>query len=187
MTLKIPRPASSSRMPVAEGFARHAGSGTEGRSRKLRCRPTITFTLSEATEHPEKALHSAEILGASSPLPPATWSTCLATSTFGWVNIARAAQAFAASLAVDERYMREQHVEPDNNWNYVHNLMYSVANLLELGRFDEATRLSARITGARGKLETTLYINAARDSISRLDPRLPVAYERPISSRSSSW
>src|SRR5262249_17253973 len=60
-------------------------------------------------------------------------------------------------------------------WNYVHNLMYSIANLLEQGRFDEATRLSARIAGARGKLETTLYINAARDSISRLDPRLPVA------------
>ena len=90
-------------------------------------------------------------------------------------DYSRAAQAFAASLAVDERYMREQHVEPDNNWNYVHNLMYSVANLLEQGKFDEATRLSAQITGARGKLETTLYINSARDSISRLDPRLPVA------------
>src|SRR5207248_2173886 len=51
----------------------------------------------------------------------------------------------------------------------------SVANLLEQGKFDEATRLSARIAAARGKLETTLYINSARDSISRLDPRLPVA------------
>jgi tetratricopeptide (TPR) repeat protein len=90
-------------------------------------------------------------------------------------DYARAAQAFAASLAVDERYMREQHIEPDNNWNYVHNLMYSVANLLEQGKFDDATHLSAQITGARGKLETTLYINLARDSISRLDPRLPVS------------
>ncbi len=61
--------------------------------------------------------------------------------------------------------MRERRVKPDNDWNYVHNLMYSVANLLEQGKFGEATRLSGEITGARGKLETTLYINSARDSM----------------------
>ena len=71
--------------------------------------------------------------------------------------------------------MREQHVDPDNDWNYVHNLMYFVADLLEEGKFDQATRMSNKITGARGKLESTLYIDSARDSISRLDPRLPVA------------
>jgi tetratricopeptide (TPR) repeat protein len=128
----------------------------------------------EATDHPEKALHSAEILGR---LAPASGHMVHMPGHiyFRMGDYARAAQAFAASLAVDERYMREQHVEPDNNWNYVHNLMYSVANLVEQGKFDEATLLSARITGAHGKLETTLYINSARDSISRLDPRLPVA------------
>jgi len=82
---------------------------------------------------------------------------------------------FADSLEVDERYMREQHVDPDDDWNYVHNLMYFVADLLEEGKFEEATRISTKITGARGKLESTLYIYSARDSISRLDPRLPVA------------
>src|SRR5882757_991386 len=128
----------------------------------------------EATDHPEKALHSAEILGR---LAPASGHMVHMPGHiyFRLGDYARAAQAFAASLAVDERYMREQHVEPDNNWNYVHNLMYSVANLLEQGKFEEATRLSAKITAARGKLETTLYINTARDSISRLDPHLPVA------------
>jgi tetratricopeptide (TPR) repeat protein len=128
----------------------------------------------EASDHPEKALHSAEILGR---LAPASGHMVHMPGHiyFRIGDYARAAQAFAASLAVDELYMREQHVEPDNNWNYVHNLMYSVANLLEYGKFDEATRLSVQIAGARGKLETTLYINSARDSISRLDPRLPVA------------
>jgi hypothetical protein len=53
--------------------------------------------------------------------------------------------------------------------------MYAVANLLEEGKFDEATRLSSKIAGARGKLESTLYLNSTRDSISRLDSRLPVA------------
>ena len=84
-------------------------------------------------------------------------------------------KAFADSLEVDERYLREQHVDPDNDWNYVHNLMYFVADLLEEGKFDQATRMSDKITGARGKLESTLYIYSARDSISRLDPQLPVA------------
>jgi tetratricopeptide (TPR) repeat protein len=128
----------------------------------------------EASDHPEKALHSAAILGR---LAPASGHMVHMPGHiyFRIGDYARASQAFAASLAVDERYMREQRVEPDNDWNYVHNLMYFVANLLEQGKFDEATRISAKIAGARGKLETTLYTNAARDSISRLDPYLPVA------------
>jgi tetratricopeptide (TPR) repeat protein len=128
----------------------------------------------EGTDHPEKALHSAEILGR---LAPASGHMVHMPGHiyFRVGDYARAAQAFSASLAVDERYMREQHIEADNNWNYVHNLMYAIANLLEMGQFDEATRLSSKITSARGKLETTVYINQSRDSISRLDPRLPVA------------
>ncbi len=90
-------------------------------------------------------------------------------------DYARAEQAFAASMQVDERYMREQQVQPDNDWNYVHNLMYAIANLMEQGKLKEATTLSLKLTGARGELESTLYVYSARDSISRLDPRLPVA------------
>jgi tetratricopeptide (TPR) repeat protein len=90
-------------------------------------------------------------------------------------DYARAEQAFNASMQVDERYMREQHVQPDNDWNYVHNLMYAIANLMEEGKLERATELSMKLTKARGELESTLYIYSARDSISRLDPRLPVA------------
>ncbi len=128
----------------------------------------------EGTDHPEKALHSAEILAR---LAPASGHMVHMPGHiyFRLGDYARAEQAFAASMAVDERYMGEQHVAPDNDWNYVHNLMYFVADVLEEGKFDEATRLSGKIAGARGKLESTLYIYSARDSISRLDPRLPVA------------
>ncbi len=128
----------------------------------------------EGGDHPEKALHSADILGSLAPAA-AHMVHMPGHIYFRLGDYARAAEAFAASLAVDERYMREQHIEPDNDWNYVHNLMYAVANLLEQGKLEEATRLSDKITGARGKLETTLYTSAARDSMSRLDPRLPVA------------
>ena len=128
----------------------------------------------EGGDHPEKALQSADILGRLAPAS-AHMVHMPGHIYFRLGDYTRAGQAFGASLAVDERYMREQHIEPDNDWNYVHNLMYSVANLLEQGKFEEAAHLSDKITGARGKLETTLYTSAARDSMSRLDPRLPVA------------
>jgi tetratricopeptide (TPR) repeat protein len=131
----------------------------------------------EASDHPEKALPSAEKLGRLAP--GSGHMVHMPGHIFFRVgDYARAEKAFADSLEVDERYMREQHVDPDNDWNYVHNLMYFVADLLEEGKFDQATRISNKITRARGKLESTLYIYSARDSISRLDPRLPVALRR---------
>ena len=69
----------------------------------------------------------------------------------------------------------DQHVQPDDDWNYVHNLMYAIASLMEEGKLKDATALSMTLTGARGELDSTLYIYQPRDSISRVDPRLPVA------------
>jgi tetratricopeptide (TPR) repeat protein len=128
----------------------------------------------EGSDHPEKALHSADILGR---LAPASGHMVHMPGHiyFRVGDYARAAQSFADALAADERYMRAQHVAADDNWNYVHNVMYSIANLLEQGRFADATTLSRKIRDARGTLETTLYIYSARDSISRLAPELPVA------------
>lgn len=128
----------------------------------------------EATDHPEEALPSAEILAS---LAPASGHMVHMPGHifFRMGEYARAEQAFAASRQVDERYMQEQHVQPDNDWNYVHNLMYAIANLMEEGKLNEATALSTKLTGARGKLESTLYIYSTRDSITRLNPRLPVA------------
>jgi tetratricopeptide (TPR) repeat protein len=128
----------------------------------------------EASEHPEDALHSAEILGSLAPnsghmvhMPGHIF--------FRIGDYARAEQAFTASTQVDERYMNEQHVAPDNDWNYVHNLMYAVANLMEEGKLEQANATSRKLTTARGRLDTTLYTYSTRDSITRLDPRLPVA------------
>jgi tetratricopeptide (TPR) repeat protein len=128
----------------------------------------------EAGAHPEQALPSAEILGRLAPqsghmvhMPGHTF--------FELGDYARAEQSFAASTLADETYMREQHVQPDDDWNYVHNLMYAIANLMEEGKLAEATTLSAKLTGARGELDSTLYTFRSRDSISRIDPALPVA------------
>jgi predicted Zn-dependent protease len=136
--------------------------------------------LVEASPHPEQALHSAEILGS---LAPASGHMVHMPGHifYRMGEYGRAKQSFAASTQADEHYMESQHVDVDNVWNYVHNLMYSIANLLEAGQLKEATELSAKVKKGRGELETTLYLWSPRDSISRLDPRLPVAL------RSADW
>jgi predicted Zn-dependent protease len=75
----------------------------------------------------------------------------------------------------DETYMREQKIVVDNDWNYVHNLMYSIANLMEAGRLQQATLVSAKLGPARGHVGETLYTQSPRDAASRLNPELPVA------------
>src|SRR4029079_14531395 len=90
-------------------------------------------------------------------------------------NYAEAERWFSASMATDERYRREQHVGPDDDWNYAHNMMYAIANLMEQGRLADANALSDHLAAARGQLSASLYIWSARDQISRISERLPVA------------
>jgi tetratricopeptide (TPR) repeat protein len=128
----------------------------------------------EASPHPEQALHSAEILGS---LAPASGHMVHMPGHIFYRtgDYTRAQTAFDASTLADERYMRGQKVAVDNDWNYIHNLMYSVANLLEAGRLQEAAQVSAKLGKARGHLENTLYPWSPRDAIARLNPDLPVA------------
>lgn len=87
-----------------------------------------------------------------------------------------AEKSFASSAHVDESYMQHENVKPDDDWNYVHNMMYSIANFMEEGKLKHAEALSSRkLPAARGQLESTLYIYQPRDSMSRIDPELPVA------------
>jgi tetratricopeptide (TPR) repeat protein len=90
-------------------------------------------------------------------------------------NYARAQVSFDLSTSVDEAYMKTQHVAADDDWNYVHNLMYSIANLLEQGRMTDAAQVSGKLIDARGARASTLYPWSTRDSITRLNPLLPIA------------
>ena len=134
----------------------------------------------EASPNPEQALRSAEILGR---LAPASGHMVHMPGHIFYRtgDYAHAQASFAASMQADEHYMQEQHVPVDDDWNYVHNTMYAIANLLEEGQLAEATKLSAKLRDARGQLEATLYPWSPRDSITRLDPRLPVSL------RSGDW
>ncbi|HSS95829.1 MAG TPA: hypothetical protein VLK33_02300 [Terriglobales bacterium] len=134
----------------------------------------------EASPHPEQALHSAEIL--ASLAPTSGHMVHMPGHIFYRTgDYAHAKQSFTASTIADEQYMQAQHVRVDDDWNYVHNLMYAIANLLEAGEFKNATELSGKLKAARGQLDNTLYTNSSRDAISRLDPGLPVAL------RSADW
>jgi tetratricopeptide (TPR) repeat protein len=128
----------------------------------------------EASPKPEQALHSAEILGRLAPrsghMVHMPGHIFYRTGDYG-----RAGEAFAASMVADERYMVQQLVGVDDDWNYVHNRMYAIANLMEEGRLEEATALSGKLKEARGQLQATLYPWSPRDSMTRLDARLPVA------------
>ncbi len=128
----------------------------------------------EAGPHPEQALHSAEILGS---LAPASGHMVHMPGHIYYRtgDYTRAQTAFDASSVADEGYMRGQKVAVDNDWNYIHNLMYSIANLLEAGQLQEAAQVSTKLSKARGHLENTLYPWSPRDAIARLNPDLPVA------------
>ena len=128
----------------------------------------------EAGPHPEQALHSADILGS---LAPASGHMVHMPGHIYYRtgDYAHAQNSFDASTRADEDYMRAQKVAVDNDWNYIHNLMYSVANLLEAGRLQDAQQVSATLGKARGHLENTLYPWSPRDAIARLNPGLPVA------------
>ncbi len=123
--------------------------------------------------HPEWALPSARKLGV---LAPASGHMVHMPGHIfyrtGDYETARG--SFERSMAVDEAYMRERHVAVDHDWNYVHNLMYLIADLLEEGRVAEATEVSGKLNGARGTTSATLYRFNTRDGLTRLAPELPV-------------
>ncbi|MBS1823128.1 MAG: tetratricopeptide repeat protein, partial [Acidobacteria bacterium] len=99
----------------------------------------------EPGNHPELALESAKKLGALSPA--SGHMVHMPGHIFyrmGDYETARA--SFENSMHVDEAYMKAQQVSVANDWNYVHNLMYLIANLMEAGRIAEATEISAKLT-----------------------------------------
>ena len=128
----------------------------------------------EPGNHPELAIKSAALL--ASLAPTSGHMVHMPGHIFYRVgNYPEAEHWFAASMQADELYMSTQHVSTDDDWNYVHNMMYAIANLMEQGKLEQANQLSDRLAGAQGKVSATLYIWSARDQMARISHRLPVA------------
>lgn len=161
-----PKPGQKERIAILESVMRDAPNDSAAHH--------YWIHAMEPGNHPEQALKSAALL--ASLAPTSGHMVHMPGHIFYRVgNYAEAQHWFAASTAADERYMQEQHVPPDDDWNYVHNVMYAIANLMEQGKLTEANALSDHLSAARGKLSATLYIWSARDQVSRLSLRLPVA------------
>ncbi|MGA9585341.1 MAG: hypothetical protein WBQ95_08450 [Terracidiphilus sp.] len=128
----------------------------------------------EPGNHPERAIQSAALL--ASLAPTSGHMVHMPGHIYYRVGDYPAAEHwFSASMAADEHYMQTQNVGPDDDWNYAHNMMYSIANLMEQGRLSDANALSDHLAAARGQLSASLYIWSARDQMARISRRLPVA------------
>ena len=128
----------------------------------------------EPGNHPEEAIQNAALLASLAP----TSGHMVHMPGHIYYRVGDYTEAehwFTASMAADERYMKDQNVGPDDDWNYVHNMMYAIADLMEQGRMGDADALSDHLAAARGRLSASLYIWSARDQISRINNRLPVA------------
>jgi tetratricopeptide (TPR) repeat protein len=128
----------------------------------------------EPGNHPERAIQSAAML--ASLAPNSGHMVHMPGHIYYRVgDYTQAGHWFAESMSVDEHYMQAEHVGPDDDWNYAHNMMYAIANLMEQGRLADASALSDHLAAARGRLSASLYIWSARDQMSRISRRLPVA------------
>ncbi len=127
----------------------------------------------EPGNHPELALDSAKKLGS---LTPASGHMVHMPGHIFYRtgDYEGGRESFENSMHVDEAYIHDQGVAYENDWNYVHNLMYLIADLMEAGRVAEAAEMSAKLTAAHGHAGPTLYRQVPRDGLSRLDVRLPI-------------
>jgi tetratricopeptide (TPR) repeat protein len=161
-----PKPGMKEKISILEGVLKDAPNDSAANH--------YWIHAMEPSNHPERAIASAALLASLAP----TSGHMVHMPGHIYYRVGDYASAdrwFTASTEADERYMREQHVSVDDDWNYVHNLMYAIANLMEQGRLENANALSDHLAGARGELSESLYLWSARDQISRVSRRLPVA------------
>jgi tetratricopeptide (TPR) repeat protein len=100
--------------------------------------------LVEPGSNPAAALQSAEAIAALAP------GNAHIVHMPGHIHYLvgdydRARTSFVAAYAVDSTYMAESGTSADNNWNYVHNLSYLVANSAEEGRYQDALNWAGKL------------------------------------------
>lgn len=95
---------------------------------------------------PEQAVKSAEILPSLAPgsghivhMPGHIYNR------IGEYN--KAHVAFINALKVDSAYMKVQGIQEVDNWNYIHNINYLIANCVHIGRYSEALYYAEKLKG----------------------------------------
>ncbi|HWC16907.1 MAG TPA: tetratricopeptide repeat protein [Terriglobales bacterium] len=96
--------------------------------------------------HPEWALKSAERLGSLAP--DSGHMVHMPGHIFYRVgDYERARQIFLSAMRVDRAYMDHQKVAERDNWNYLHNISYLIADCAEEGRYQEAQEHAQLLQG----------------------------------------
>ena len=95
---------------------------------------------------PEEALESAEIVASLAPksghivhMPGHIY--------YKLGDYKKAHDQFVEAMKVDSAYMAEQDISEVDNWNYVHNLNYLIANCAQDGRYEEGLRYARFLEG----------------------------------------
>ena len=93
---------------------------------------------------PEEAMESAEKLAALAPesghivhMPGHIY--------YKLGDYKKAHDQFIYAMKVDSTYMAEQNIKEMDNWNYIHNLNYLLANCAQDGRYKEGLRYADRL------------------------------------------
>lgn len=93
---------------------------------------------------PERALASADALTALAP--KSGHIVHMPGHIYNRVgDYKRAHDAFVASVKVDSAYMKEQGVLEVDNWNYIHNVNYLIANCAHDGRYTEGVYYAQKL------------------------------------------
>jgi tetratricopeptide (TPR) repeat protein len=161
-----PKAGQKERIAILEGVLREAPNDSAANH--------YWIHAMEPSNHPERAIPSAALLAS---LAPASGHMVHMPGHIYYRvgDYSNAEKWFTASTEADETYLREQKVSVDDDWNYIHNMMYAIADLMEQGKLQQANALSDHLAAARGKLSPTLYVWSARDQMARISNRLPVA------------
>ncbi|HEV2499649.1 MAG TPA: tetratricopeptide repeat protein [Terriglobia bacterium] len=102
----------------------------------------------EGGPSPKDGLKSAEIVAR---LAPASGHLVhmLGHVYFRLGDYEKAREAFLHSMSVDEAYLASEHIPPQDDSNYEHNLSYLAADCSEEGRYHEALKWAQKLDGLR--------------------------------------
>lgn len=125
--------------------------------------------------HPELAIASAEKLGLLAP--DSGHMVHMPGHIFYRVGeYERARQIFLDSMHVDRTYMDRQHVSEKDNWNYVHNIAYLIADCAEEGKYQEAQEHARRLQGLYDDPDNSGAANFYVLQIGSTDTRLAIRF-----------
>jgi tetratricopeptide (TPR) repeat protein len=129
----------------------------------------------EGSEHPERALESAEKLGKLAPgsghmvhMPGHIF--------YRLGDYERARQVFLASMRVDQDYMARQHVAVRDDWNYGHNISYLIAACAEDGRYTQAREHARALEGLANDPDQSVSPWRAVFQIGATETRLAIRF-----------